>query len=199
MLKVSLLGWVFFKDSKHRYSPTGTPRPIGISRRVEDQISTNFHVIFMYFLRNFDWQKLDVILVKFQDKWKHSKRFSFVSNFKKLTFAKLFSINLSSKSPWCSTAPLKFVSPTLKKELPQVSFLSIFTEQLLYNIIFGRLHCYKVTFVKKCNKPLLEKSETKIFDQKRFIKNLLKVSEANESVVLRINQKMSKLLTLSKR
>ena len=71
--------------------------------------------------------------------------------------------------------------------------------QLLYNIIFGRLHCYEVTLVKKCDKPLLQKSGTKIFDQNRFIKNLLKVDEKNSLDVLRINQIMSKLLTLSKR
>ena len=57
-----------------------------------------------------------------------------------------------------------------------------------------QLHCYEVTLIKKCNKPLLQKSETKVFDQKRFIKNLLKVSEKNNSGVLRINQIMSKLL-----
>ena len=41
----------------------------------------------------------------------------------------------------------------------------IFTEKLLWHIIFGRLHWYEVTLVKKCNKPLLQKRETNIFDQ----------------------------------
>ena len=36
-----------------------------------------------------------------------------------------------------------------------------------------RLHCYEVTFVKWYNKPLLQKSETKIFRQKRFLKKLV--------------------------
>ena len=41
-----------------------------------------------------------------------------------------------------------------------------------------------------CNKALLQIIETKIFEQKRFIKDLINVG---------INQIMSKLLTLSKR
>ena len=66
-------------------------------------------------------------------------------------------------------------------------------------MIFGRLHCHEVALVKKCNKPLLHKTGTKIFDQKKFIKNLLKVNEKNKSGILRINQIMSNLLTLIKR
>ena len=115
-----------------------------------------------------------------------------------MTFARLFSLNFSSKSSWCSPVSLKFESDNLhhyKKNSCKLVSL-VFTEQLLYQIIFGRLHCYEVTLVKKCNKPLLQKSETKIFDQKRFIKNLLKGSEKNNSGVSRINQIMSKLLIL---
>ena len=75
----------------------------------------------------------------------------------------------------------------------------VFTEQLLYHIIFGRLHGYEVALVKECNKPLLlQESEAKIFDQKRFIKNLFEVNEKNNSGVLRINQIMSEMLTLCK-
>ena len=74
----------------------------------------------------------------------------------------------------------------------------VFKEQLLYHIIFGRPHCYEVTLVKKCNKPLLQKSDTKIFDEKRFIENLFKVNEKDKSGVLRIHQIMINLLTLSK-
>ena len=37
-------------------------------------------------------------------------------------------------------------------------------------MIFGPLHCYEVTPVKKCNKAPLQKSETKIFKQRRFHK-----------------------------
>ena len=65
---------------------------------------------------------------------------------------------------------------------------------MLYQIIFGWLHCYDVTLVKKCNKPLLQKSETKVITYK----NLLKVSKKNNSGVSRINQIISKLLVLSK-
>ena len=111
------------------------------------------------------------------------------------------SLYFSSKSPCCSSVPLKFESCNLhhcKKNCQKLVFL-VFTKQLLYQIIFGRLHCYQVTLVKKCNKPLLQKSETKVFNQKRFIKNLLKVSEKNNSGVSIINQIMSKLLTLTKR
>ena len=41
-------------------------------------------------------------------------------------------------------------------------------------MIYGRLHCYKVTLVKAYNKPLLQETETKIFDQSRFHKKLNK-------------------------
>ena len=129
------------------------------------------------------------------------RRYSCVCNFKQLTFVRLFSLKFSSKTPWCSSVPWKFESCNLhhcKKNCPKLVFL-VFTEQLLYQIIFGLLHCYEVTLVKKRNKPLLQKSETKVFDLKRFIKNLLKVSEKNNSGVSKINQIMSKLLTLSKR
>ena len=48
----------------------------------------------------------------------------------------------------------------------------VFPEQLLSHIMFERLHCYEVTLVNKYNKPLLQKSETRIFDQTRFHKKL---------------------------
>ena len=79
-----------------------------------------------------------------------------------------------------------------------VSFLGIQRTTKLPNN-FWYLHCYGVTLVKKCNKPLLQIRETKIFDQKRFIKDLFKVNEKDNSGVLGINQTMSNLLTLSKR
>ena len=43
------------------------------------------------------------------------------------------------------------------------------------------------------------KVKKKIFDQKKFIEKLFKVNEKNNLGVLRINQIISKLLTLSKR
>ena len=139
-----------------------------------------------------------------------------------MTFARLFSLSFSSKSLWYSPVPLKFESYNLhhcKKNFRKLVFL-VFTEQLPDQIIVGLLHCYEVTLVKKCNKPLLQKSETNIFNQifsplvilfiiklyarnntfqKRFIKILLKVSGKNNSGVSKINQIMSKFLTLSKR
>ena len=45
---------------------------------------------------------------------KRSRRLSFVSSFKKLIFARLFSLNVSSKSPWCSPVSLKFDSYNLQ-------------------------------------------------------------------------------------
>ena len=88
--------------------------------------------------------------------------------------------------------------PTLQKELLQVSFLDIYRTTKLPNN-FGCLHCYEVTLVKKCNNPLLQLSQTKIFDQKRSIKDLFKANEKNNPDVLGINQIMSQLVTLSKR
>ena len=80
----------------------------------------------------------------------------------------------------------------------QVSFLCINRKTTLSNN-FTCLHCYGVTLVKKCNKPLLQINETKILDQRRFIKDLFKVNEKNNLDVLGINQIMSKFITLSKR
>ena len=59
----------------------------------------------------------------------------------------------------------------------------VLPEQLLSYIIFEQLYCYEVTLVKKYNKPVLQKSETKISTKKRFIKILLKVNEKKNSGV----------------
>ena len=90
-----------------------------------------------------------------------------------LTFARLFSLNFSSKSPWCSPVRLKFESYNLqhfKKKKKKKNWCKlvfwVFTEQLLYHMIFARLHCYEVTLIKNCNRPPLQKSETKILDKK---------------------------------
>ena len=98
-------------------------------------------------------------------------------------FARFFSLNLSSKSPRQSLVKMKFESYTLhrwKKNCRKLVFW-VFPEQLLSHMIFERLHCCKVTLVKKYNKPLLQKSETKIFDQKRFIKDLFQVNQKKTS------------------
>ena len=127
------------------------------------------------------------------------RRFSFVSNFKKLTFASLFSLRFSRKPPWCSSFRLKFEPYNLqhcKKNYCKLVFW-VFTEHLLYHTSFGPLHCYEVTLVERCNIALLQKRETKIFDQKRSIKNSFKVNEKNNSGVLRINQIMSKCSQLN--
>ena len=117
-----------------------------------------------------------------------------------MTFARLFLLNFSSKSLWCWPVPLKFESLNLchyKHNCRNLVFW-VFTEQLLHQIVFGRLHCYEVTLLKKRNKPLLQKSEIHVFDHTIFIKTLLNVTEKNNLGVPRINQIMSKLLTLSK-
>ena len=81
--------------------------------------------------------------------------------------------------------------PTLQKNW-------VLPEQLLSYIIFEQLYCYEATLVKKYNKLLQQKSETKISTKKRFIKNLLKVNEKKTLGVLRLYQIRFKLLTLSK-
>ena len=101
----------------------------------------------MYFFRcNFDFLVSCKLMKTF------GEVFSCVCNFKQVIFARWFSLKFSSKSPWCSPVPLKFQFYNLhhcKKSCCKLVFL-VFTEQLLYQIIFGRLHCHEVTLVKKC-------------------------------------------------
>ena len=124
--------------------------------------SRKIHVVSTYFFRcNFDGRKIHVVsrtfisiismveictlfLLTFFDvilMGKNSTSFLVscklirggVCNFKQLTFARLFSLNFSSKSPWCSPVPLKFESYNLhhcKKNCCKLVFL-VFTEQLL--------------------------------------------------------------------
>ena len=65
--------------------------------------------------------------------------FSFASNFEKLTFERLFSLNFLSKSPWYSKVLPKFDSYNLqhcKKNSCKLVFW-VFTEQLNYQILNG--------------------------------------------------------------
>ena len=115
----------------------------------------NIHGVSTYFFRrNFDGRIINFVCKYFFSTkfrwirrrcskvvswWKHSREFSFVSNFKKLTFARSFSLNFLSKCPWCSTVLLKFESYNLqhcKKNCCKLVFW-VFTEQLNYQIIFG--------------------------------------------------------------
>ena len=123
------------------------------------------------------------------------RKFLFVYNLKKSIFVRFFSLNLSSKSPWRSAVKIK--KKHRKKNCRKLVFW-VFQEQVLSNIIFERLHCYDVTLVKEYNKPLLQKSETKIFDQIRFHKKLIQSQCGENSGVFRLKQIMSKLLTKSK-
>ena len=52
--------------------------------------------------------------------------------------------------------------------------------------------------MEKYNKTLLRKSETKIFDQKRFHKKLVPSQQEKMLGVLRLNQIMSALLIINK-
>ena len=98
--------------------------------------------------------------------------FSFIIDFKKPIFARLFSLNFSSKECVVEPVPLKFESYNLQrcKNSCRKLFFRVFAKQLLSHIICKWLHCYKVTLVKNYTKPLLQKSETKIFDQKDLSK-----------------------------
>ena len=59
----------------------------------------------------------------------HFGHFSWVSNFNKLTFARLFSLNLWSKFPWATAQfywNLSLTTYNIAKSTEQVSFLDIF-------------------------------------------------------------------------
>ena len=92
--------------------------------------------------------------------------FSFVANFKKLTFTRLFFWKLSSKSAWCSPV-------NCRKELPQVSFLCIprtttVPQTFLAATLLWSYSCkkeYSITITKK------------IFKQKRFYKKLFQTNQ----------------------
>ena len=106
---------------------------------------------------------------------KHSRRFSCVSNFKMLTYARLLSLNSLNEAPWCSPFPLKFQSSNLQNCNKYCSKLivCVFPQKLLPCIIFGQVHCCEVTLLNKYNKPRLQKSETEVFKQKQFHKKLV--------------------------
>ena len=111
--------------------------------------------------------------------------FSCVCNFKQLTIARLFSLKKFYNLHYC------------KKNCCNLVFW-VFTEQLLYKIILGQLHCYEVTLVKNVINHCYKKVKQRFSTKKRLIESLLKVSEKNNSYVSIINQLMSKLLILSK-
>ena len=76
----------------------------------------------------------------------------FLSDFKKLTFARLLSLKFSSKFSWCSPVPFKFESYNLqhwKKNCRKLIFW-VFSEQIFHQIIFWRLHF--LLFVKNKRK-----------------------------------------------
>ena len=71
----------------------------------------NMHVVFTYFFRrSFDGQRFDIVFGKLLANENIREGLSYICNFKQLNFARLFCLNFSSKSPWCSPVPFKFES-----------------------------------------------------------------------------------------
>ena len=159
------------------------------------------HVVFTYFFRrNFDGQRFDIIFGKLQANENIREGFSCICNLKELACARLFSLNFSSKSPWCSSIEIWVLQPPpLQKELLQVSFLGIYRAATLGNNFWAAIllwsYSYKKSIINHCYKKVKQRFSTK----KDLYKNLLKVSKKNNSDISRINQIMSKLLVLSKR
>ena len=93
----------------------------------------NIHVVFTYyFWRDLDAQKCCIVFGKLWSTENIREGFSCVCNFKQLTFARLFSLNFSSKSP--SFIEIWVLQPSpLSKELSQVSFLGIYRTATLPN------------------------------------------------------------------
>ena len=90
------------------------------------------------------------------------------------------------------------ISFSLKKERPRLTFFGIYRTITLPNK-FWLIYCYEVSFVKKCNKPLLQLRETKIFEKKDLSIFFSKSTRKAIYGVLKINQGMCKLLILSQR
>ena len=99
----------------------------------------NLQGFFTYFFQRNDGQKFDVVCGKLKASVNIREGFSCVGNFKQLTFPRLFSLNFSSKSPWCSPVSLKPESYNIHhcKQNCWKSVFLVFTEQLLYQISFG--------------------------------------------------------------
>ena len=74
-------------------------------------VGRNVHVVFTYFFRrSFDGQRFDIVFGKLLANENIREGLSYICNFKQLNFARLFCLNFSSKSPWCSPVPFKFES-----------------------------------------------------------------------------------------
>ena len=134
----------------------------------------NMHVVLAYFF----WRTFDVMgkdLASFLVSCKLMKTFGKVFPvFVTLNswLARLFSLNFSIKFPSCSPVPLKFESYNLhhfKKELLQVSFFGIYRAATLANNFWAATLLWSYSH-EKSNKPLLQKSETKVFDQQKIYK-----------------------------
>ena len=91
------------------------------------------HVVFTYFfLGNFDGQKFDIVFGKLKANENIREDFFCACNFKQLTFARLFSLNFSSKSS-NSIEIWALQPPSQQKEPLQLSFLGIYRATTLPN------------------------------------------------------------------
>ena len=117
------------------------------------------------------------------------RRFSFVSNLLwKDDFCNMFSLKFSRKFE-------SYNFQHCKKELPEVSFLYISRKPTALHFLWAAILLLQKSFINH----YLQKSETKVFKQKRFHKKLAQSQrEKKNSCILRLNKIMSKLLTLSK-
>ena len=111
----------------------------------------------------------------------------------------MFSFKFSSKSPWFCSVWLKsrvLQLTTLLQELLHVRFLFVSRTTTLPHSA-SKITLF-VDLVKKFFKPLLQKVKQRFLTEKKFIINLLKINDKNKLGVVRLNQRMSKLQTLSK-
>ena len=126
-----------------------------------------------------------------------------------MNFARLFSLNLPSKSSSWSSVKTKFEYYNLKywKKNFRKLVLWVFIEQLLSHIIFESPHCYEATLVKlllqkkqknKTKMVTTAKKTNKDFRQKRLTNKLVLSQRERTSGILRLNQILSKLLTIRK-
>ena len=102
-------------------------------------------------------------------------------------FCKIFSLNVSSKFE-------PYNLQHCKKNCRKLDFC-VFLEQLLPFIF---LWVATLLLQKSLINHYLQKSETNIFKQKRFLKKLVQSQQEKNSGILILNKIMSKLLTISK-
>ena len=108
--------------------------------------------------------------------------FSFANYFKKLTFARLFSLNLSNKSPWWNPVKMKFESwkttkANLQKKLPQVSFLGISRTTTILHNFWAAILLWSYSCKKSIINHYYDEVKQRFWTKKHFIKSLLILNE----------------------